>query len=388
MSYILGIGAFVIWGFCFLFNRKYAPIACLLFIISDYWFGISASFTTATKFMILLTFIFSVGRYVSKSMLLKYWPLFILFCIQAYVVYQNQGGSYTTSAFFTSFFAIVLGFSAFLIPWNERNRYIGLVALAWSSIACVVMGLLQKGALFVDARIVSGTWLPHTPGSLAVVGMFACIILKERYEKVFYQYLLFVNFIIIAAAQVRGMLMCGAVIIIPELCRMFFKMKRSHVLLVVGIIVGGLVVLPDFILPLLERTFTSSGTINSSGRLEAWPFFLELSKDYRGFGMGIGRIKTFENQELVNFPSAHNEYLRFLVETGVVGLLLMLTQFRIFFRNVYSEFILPYQKYYLVFLYIGFAVLAFVENVMTGHLFWVPFCMLLSLSWERENIEG
>jgi len=32
-------------------------------------------------------------------------------------------------------------------------------------------------------------------------------------------------------------------------------------------------------------------------------------------------------------------------------------------------------------------VLAFVENVMTGHLFWVPFCMLLSLSWERENIE-
>ena len=122
----LDIGAFVIWGFCFLFNRKYAPIACLLFIISDYWFGISASFTTATKFMILLTFVFSVGRYVSKSLLLKYWPLIVLFCIQIYVVYQNRGGEYTTSAFFTSFLAIALGFSAFLIPWNERNRYIGL----------------------------------------------------------------------------------------------------------------------------------------------------------------------------------------------------------------------------------------------------------------------
>lgn len=388
MSYILGIGAFVIWGLYFLFNRKHAPIACLLFIVSDYWFGISASFTTITKLMILLTFMFSVGRYVSKSILKKYWPLVVLFCIQLYVVYQYKGGTYTTSAFLTSFFAIILGFSAFLIPWNEQTRYNGLVALAWSSIVCVVMGILQKGALFSDGRIISGTWLPHTPGSLAVVGMFACIILKEKYEKVFYQYLLFVNFIIIAAAQVRGMLMCGVIILIPEVCRMFLRMKKSQVVLLVALIIGGIVILPDFLIPLLERTFTEGGTINSSGRLEAWPFFLELSKDYRGIGMGIGRIKTFENQELVNFPSAHNEYLRFLVETGVLGLVLMLTQFRIFFKDVYNAFILPNQKYYLVFLYIGFAVLAFVENVMTGHLFWIPFCMLLSLIWEKDTIEG
>ena len=72
----------------------------------------------------------------------------------------------------------------------------------------------------------------------------------------------------------------------------------------------------------LEQT----SVLSDSGRIQAWLRFLELPQTWWDWtvGLGAGASAEFGQRELVAFPQTLNEYLRFLLDNGVLGLLLFL----------------------------------------------------------------
>lgn len=66
--------------------------------------------------------------------------------------------------------------------------------------------------------------------------------------------------------------------------------------------------------------------LGTSGRLTAWVKFLALldSPAKWAFGIGTGGAMQYGAAEVMWFAHPHNEYLRYLVDVGIIGLLLLL----------------------------------------------------------------
>ena len=66
--------------------------------------------------------------------------------------------------------------------------------------------------------------------------------------------------------------------------------------------------------------------LSDSGRFNAWAQFLSLPESALDWfiGLGSGASAEFGQRELPHFPQTLNEYLRFLVDHGILGLLLFL----------------------------------------------------------------
>ena len=68
---------------------------------------------------------------------------------------------------------------------------------------------------------------------------------------------------------------------------------------------------------------TSDSAVNLSGRDEIWSYFLAAFYESPVFGKGVGAgVVLLENVTIYTSHAAHNEYLRLLVDGGIVGLLL------------------------------------------------------------------
>ena len=79
----------------------------------------------------------------------------------------------------------------------------------------------------------------------------------------------------------------------------------------------------------VAERFTGGGAeqtsvFSDSGRLHAWQQFLSLPSSWLDwiFGLGSGASAEFGQQELAYFPQTLNEYLRFLLDNGLIGLFL------------------------------------------------------------------
>lgn len=62
------------------------------------------------------------------------------------------------------------------------------------------------------------------------------------------------------------------------------------------------------------------GEFNSAGRFESWPALYEEVKKRPWIGAGVGSAAYFVNQVWAESNKVHNDYLRILLEQGVLGL--------------------------------------------------------------------
>jgi hypothetical protein len=119
--------------------------------------------------------------------------------------------------------------------------------------------------------------------------------------------------------------------------------------------------------------------LNTSGRLAAWRFFWGVAQENIWFGRGLG-TGTIANQGEVNraFRVPHNEYLRILVDGGVIGLAVVLAGYVLMARQMLRA-CPPEHRSLLV---AGLAVLAIdavLNNPLTTQQFSIPFWLYLSL---------
>jgi O-antigen ligase len=76
---------------------------------------------------------------------------------------------------------------------------------------------------------------------------------------------------------------------------------------------------------------------NTAGRVKIWGLLLDKSQDSLVFGHGLGRSEDLIEGYFGTIAQPHNDYLRVLYDTGIIGLVaLILVILVIFFRRISS----------------------------------------------------
>lgn len=381
---ILGMGLIGASLWCVLLQKpQKAMVYAYLFMISDFNLNQYVDYNSITKLIMLIILMFAVFqhglyRYIDRRQVFLY--IFIFIAIIAY--FENRNNQYSFSDFILSLLTILLGVLALHIKWDDKVRVKFLKLIAWSSILCVVCGVLKDGTLITESgRIVSGTVLYHSPAWMGLSGMFASMLLVEAFECEKYNKFIIINFMLVCLTQMRGGIIFAVILITPYLINQLKNMSRMKVIVLSIFIPITLLAINEVFVIFMERTFVD-GTINTSGRFDAWPYFLALAKEKIWMGHGIGSIKTMTETEIYKrgFRAAHNEYIRLLVETGISGLVCFVLYMSCTVKKLYNNTILQSKKVYYIAFVIGFIVLSGLDNTISGHISWVPFCLLLSLA--------
>lgn len=249
----------------------------------------------------------------------------------------------STSQTVSSFATLSLAWVVFAVHWDWRRDQRLLKLLACVPTISVALGaLLSVGGvleLFRGTPVrLEGATLAATLGALAVAGVLACIVLYriERWEAA--RWLGVLNVVILGASLSRGAAVALAILAAPSLLRFWRRQSRARgpslianvALLALLVSFGGLVLGAGLVARSKDATDYVPGRGLShevgSGRFEAWSVAFEQAKVNIAFGRGLGAgpIVGQTPGSPQGFTAQHNEYLRMLLEGGVLGSLLVL----------------------------------------------------------------
>lgn len=103
--------------------------------------------------------------------------------------------------------------------------------------------------------------------------------------------------------------------------------------------------------------------INTQGRENIWRFVLPLFYNKPIFGAGLGSTTKYLLENFDGPGVVHNEYLRILVETGIIGFSLFMLSYLIVFRRCISIFKISKKERFLSALAIAGLVFYFIINI-------------------------
>ena len=365
-----------------LVNPLFGIVLATLMLMGD--FGITAfDYNFIAKLFVLLCAILSIikkGIYKRAE-----WRplilLMLLFVISLYILLFGNNSSYRFTDLITSFSNILAGVLVFSINWSEYERQRALRLMAWTPIVLIILGIIRYQTLFYDGRIVTVGLFSQVPFWCGM-GYMAAITLSKVYRDNKYTTLALVDLTIILFTDSRGGTIFAAILIMPYAIDIAKNMTRKVLAKLTLLIPIALYFVSEAIGNLLERTF-SGGMLNTTNRLEAWTTLLELSEEHRIIGMGIGSLKTITGNYIIDqgFTAAHNEYVRFIYETGIIGLFIFIWIMAIIFKTYYRNNIFGKKKYIIV-LIIGFIVYSITDNTVSAAQFWIPFMLVVSLQMD------
>lgn len=144
----------------------------------------------------------------------------------------------------------------------------------------------------------------------------------------------------------------GIVVSFATLGYYLFKTNRKNFLfLIISIIVFGTI--------LIKRTDTNylNSFFSSQSRVSIWEYYFELIKSNFITGKGLGIVNILAKQsKWTDFRFLHNEYLHFLVELGLVGVVSIFACIYGFFKLKVKE---SKEKIILEALFLGFIIQSF-----------------------------
>jgi O-antigen ligase len=124
-------------------------------------------------------------------------------------------------------------------------------------------------------------------------------------------------------------------------------------------------------------TGQQAGLVNTSGRSQAWAYFLERTSESPWFGNGVGTVTVMVRaDQTVNqgFVAAHNEYIQTYTEGGWFGLGLFLVLVLAMFARDFTKVVDPKLRMPLGFLLLGVGVYSITDNSQYV-LFSLPFAI-------------
>ena len=180
----------------------------------------------------------------------------------------------------------------------------------------------------------------------------------------------------------------------------FFKQKHILYVISVLIVIGGLVnfspSLKNRFIEIINHTIyadqQSDYPSSTSTRIKAWESASELIKDHWAFGLGTGK-GAVELNEIYNSKkyfsltkkntNTHNQYLQYLLDHGIIGLIFLLFFTLIMFIKSYKS------KDFMYTLFIGLIIINFMtESVLetqSGVIFFAFFNTLFFFNWIDKN---
>jgi teichuronic acid biosynthesis protein TuaE len=237
-----------------------------------------------------------------------------------------------------------LGWLVFAIDWDWRRDHRLLEALAWVPIVSVLLGLgLQAGGVLSLLKGASpprleGATIAAWLGTFSFGALIACTVLHRRERWRWARWVGLADVAILGATLTRGAVIALCIAGSPWLARYVKRQWRAGgttgalrlVVLLALTLVAAAVLAPGL------RARNESSTVYvagrggghdaTSGRLEAWAFAYDQAKVNLAFGRGLGAgpIVGKSPGGPSGFTAQHNEYVRMLLEVGVLGGLLLL----------------------------------------------------------------
>ena len=243
----------------------------------------------------------------------------------------------------SSLATLTLAWLAFAIRWDwQRDRRL-LKAVAWVPALSVLLGaaLSARGVLTLfraSPPRLQGATLAATLGALGVAALLACIVLYrlERWRQA--RWLAVANIAILGASLSRGAVLALAIVSLPTLTRFWRRQAAgrgarvlANVALAAVVAIAAVAVVGSGLIARSEGAtdYVAGRGLShelGSGRFEAWSVAFEQAKAniLFGRGLGAGPIVGQTPGSPQGFTAQHNEYLRMLLEGGIVGGLIVL----------------------------------------------------------------
>lgn len=392
---IITIG--ILWFFSIL---KYKDNKCIsILLVSSVIYYESFTLVNVDLFIKLLFLISTIYLLFIKGIKKRPFLMVTLFCIVQFGVSQIAPTNYNEYGFLdgmTSFLSILTGFWFMCINWNKDERFSIVKVISYLAPISIFIGVLLGGIGLIEffgrhGVSVAGASLSTNLSFFGTIGIMAATLaeyfaVNENTSK--YRFLKYINLIIVCSTLTRGGILSAVIVFIPEI----FLFLKLIVRKPIYILLGGstLLVLYKpiniFISLLSQRMYTASGEINTSGRLIAWNYILSLNQQ-KYTGSGLGSLKTFTSDpKLSAFTAAHNEYVRALFETGIFGLVLLLTLFTyILYKIVVHK--TKYIKIISLLIFISFLLYSYTDNTMTNFRYWMPFSILIGTIIESKSFK-
>jgi O-antigen ligase len=208
---------------------------------------------------------------------------------------------------------------------RAADRDVVLITLALVPILQVVLGLaynavglwsMFKADSFGVVRL-AGSTIPAFLGATAATGAVAAMAYASQKDMRFL-IILAINTVILLLSGARMATAAAALGCAGVLLFGFQRNRAAKYLIIAGGGIAAIAVFPILGQTLLER----AGSGSLQGRDLLWSYLSGYTRDYPYFGVGLGAQYTLIPPRLVILTgtvAAHNEYIRLLVEIGMVG---------------------------------------------------------------------
>ncbi|MEK0290648.1 O-antigen ligase family protein [Caldifermentibacillus hisashii] len=343
------------------------------------------------KILILYSCLLCIFRYGWKRVT-KISILLLVVLLAISLTLIPKTGNYSNIDLITSFTSILLGILVFFIKWN-KDESLGVLRLL-SKLPLISLGI---GLIFtfigihpiinpISNRLQGATISTHfvMASTIALVASLTLYYIDSTKTN---RYMVLLNYILSLATLSRGGIIFSTIILLPYIFINIVNGLKSNMKFLkrVYILILLIPILIYFGLNIFERSF-SNGELNTSNRVQAWEILLKLSEDSRLIGLGIGYIKTIEDPEIADrgFNAAHNEYIRLLVESGWVGIILIFCSLFSYMSKIPNDNIAN-KKSLIILFYIGFMIYSFTDNTISAVQFWVPFNLYLGIVYNKGN---
>ncbi len=252
----------------------------------------------------------------------------------------------TSSQTAASLATLSLGWLVFAINWDWRRDHFLLKTLSWVPIISVLAGAFLQTLgifrLFEDSSPprLEGATITAWLGTLGVCAVVACLTLYRREQWKSAKWIGFADTVILAGTLTRGAIIALGIIALPSLVRFGRRQlstRNATGLAKLGIAAIAAIACAAIFVPGLEERNEKAIVYDSargavvheiaSGRLQAWAFAYEQAKVNLAFGRQIGAGPIIGNipGSPSGFTAQHNEYVRMLLEVGIIGSVILLT---------------------------------------------------------------
>ena len=381
---LVGIFFLLLASFWTLFNQKYGLMISVALLIGN--FGISwFDFQFLVKLLIIINAIILFFKNEKKHRTLT--PLIICLvmgmCNFLFVSIFKFNMDYGPVDFLTSYANILMGILLFYIQFDEKEKIIALKQCVFLPFIAVFLGIILRGHLFINGRIVSLGLFSHLPFWCGFSFISATTLAKSFNLHKYLKYGI-ASLLIVALTQSRGGAIFAFILAIPLFFDTFKHLKKRIVLSLLFLFPFLILFLYHAILILWDRTF-QDGVFNSTNRFAAWQMLLKLSNNNRLLGMGIGSLKSITGNYIISmgFNAAHNEYIRFIYETGVIGLFCFLAIMGNVFFSYKKNNILNNKKY-IISIIASFYIYSITDNTVSAAEFWAPFMFIIALQMDTS----
>lgn len=394
MAYIIVLLGIIVLlrGITYMFiNPRHAILCMILLICLEFNFSMfisktmyQAAFKLIILFCVVRLFFISRKRLSKLPIILSAILLFISF----WVCFEYNVPNFGVGDILTSYASLITGLLLLYVKWGAQFRIDACKVMSWQPILSTVLGIISNGQIFstnkADGLLITGLNSAAVLVMISGLSIISSYILISVFQEKKYFWILLVDFAICGLCNMRGGLLFAVLVIwgisYPHCFKVPSKILKKLVLLFPPLFIVFIFVVRNVINKTINSSYSVTKSLfNTSNRIYAWTNALEYTKAHRILGWGIGYTKKVQGPWVkYGFQAIHNEYIRWIMESGILGLLIIIICFTIIFHYMYKHNI-GIRKSVLNMIVIAFAVFSFTDNTMYNSAFWMEFTFLISI---------